>query len=212
MQSEKLEKILEFIHEAEKLKKEMRHSWLSDGRQESVAEHSWRTALMALLLNPELENKIDINRALKMAVVHDISEIFTGDTPAFNIQEKQKTKEKEREFILGFEEKYGLEGIAELWLEYEEMKTPEGKFIKALDKLEVRIQHDEADMKTWNDVEYPRSQFIPDSYCEHDKTLKELNALIKEEAKNKIIQESSKNFDTVFEEAEKMKKELEKNI
>jgi putative hydrolase of HD superfamily len=57
-----LKQILKFIQKAEELKSLMRHSWLSTGRRESVAEHSWRVALLAIVLAPEMENKIDIGK------------------------------------------------------------------------------------------------------------------------------------------------------
>jgi len=63
-----LENILKFIHQSEKLKNELRHSWTSSGRQESVAEHCWRTSLMIILLAPKLEESINLEKALKMAI------------------------------------------------------------------------------------------------------------------------------------------------
>jgi putative hydrolase of HD superfamily len=57
---------MDFLETAEGLKKLLRHSWLSDGRQESVAEHTWRMALMALALESELEHKVDLGHTLEM--------------------------------------------------------------------------------------------------------------------------------------------------
>jgi putative hydrolase of HD superfamily len=65
-------KILEFMHVAENLKKLIRHSWLSDGRQESVAEHTWRMSIMFLLVEPHLGIKVDSLRTLEMIIIHDI--------------------------------------------------------------------------------------------------------------------------------------------
>lgn len=80
----RLSELLKVIHLAEGLKREIRHSWLSDGRQESVAEHTWRVCLMAILLEPELCLQIDGSRTLRMIVVHDLVEIFAGDIPIFS--------------------------------------------------------------------------------------------------------------------------------
>ena len=64
--------ILQVIALAEKLKYEMRHSWLSNGRQESVAEHTWRMSLMAILVEPYLDQKVNIEKLLKMVIIHDL--------------------------------------------------------------------------------------------------------------------------------------------
>jgi putative hydrolases of HD superfamily len=68
----------------------MRHSWLSDGRQEDVAEHTWRMALMALLLHSYLDQKVDLLKALKIILVHDLVEINYKDSPAFKKQPLDK--------------------------------------------------------------------------------------------------------------------------
>lgn len=68
--------ILQLLHEVEQLKKELRHSWLSDGRQESVAEHTWRMSLMAILLQEHLTQPIDMLKVMKMITIHDINEAY----------------------------------------------------------------------------------------------------------------------------------------
>lgn len=71
-----LSEILQLLHEVEQLKKELRHSWLSDGRQESVAEHTWRMSLMAILLQPHLIQSVDMLKVMKMITIHDINEAY----------------------------------------------------------------------------------------------------------------------------------------
>jgi hypothetical protein len=68
-------RILEFLGLSERLKRELRHSWLSDGRRESVAEHTWQMALVALLAYRHLEHPVDIGRVLKIILVHDLEHI-----------------------------------------------------------------------------------------------------------------------------------------
>jgi putative hydrolase of HD superfamily len=86
--------ILEIVKLGEKLKCELRHSWLSDGRQESVAEHTWRVSLMAMLLEPYLDNKLDIVKLLKMIIIHDLVEAEAKDIPAFEtLYNKEKMQE-----------------------------------------------------------------------------------------------------------------------
>ncbi|MFA5261864.1 MAG: HD domain-containing protein [Candidatus Omnitrophota bacterium] len=193
-----MQNILKFLHLAEKLKCELRHSWLSNGRQESVAEHSWRISLMACVFYSHLEVKVDLEKSLKMAIVHDLAEEEAYDVPAFESHRQEEKKLAELKAMQNIK-KLGSnfsDEIFELWQEYEERKTPEAKFIKALDKMEVRLQHNEAEMKTWNDIEYSRSQYAADKFCDFDEFIKEFNQLIKEESKDKIIK-SGKNFQEI---------------
>ncbi|MBR6781397.1 MAG: HD domain-containing protein, partial [Clostridia bacterium] len=83
---------LDFLHTAEKLKCNTRHSWTSSGRQESVAEHSWRLALMALLCKNEYP-EIDIQKVITMCLLHDLGEAVTGDVPAFLKSDSDEVKE-----------------------------------------------------------------------------------------------------------------------
>jgi putative hydrolase of HD superfamily len=204
-----IKNIIELVHLSEKLKEELRHNWTSSGRQESVAEHTWRISLMAMLLAPKLEKPINLEKALKMAIIHDMSEIDAGDVPAFEKQRKADNLSNEIATIkrvrniLG--DKEGEE-IEELWNEFETESSPEAKFVKALDKLEVRIQHNESDISTWNDIEFPRSLYVADKYCEYDHSLVEINKIIKDESREKITK-SKKDLKEVESEAEKLRKE-----
>ncbi|WP_332843232.1 HD domain-containing protein [Paraclostridium sp. AKS73] len=85
---------LEILTVAEKLKCNTRHSWTSSGRHESVAEHSWRIALMALLMRDEFPS-IDMDKVIRMCLIHDLGEAFTGDIPAFDKKEEDSKKEDE---------------------------------------------------------------------------------------------------------------------
>ena len=73
---------LDILHVAERLKDTPRHCTTSKGRTESVAEHSWRTSLMALLLRREFP-ELDMDKVVAMCLIHDLGECFTGDIPAF---------------------------------------------------------------------------------------------------------------------------------
>jgi len=93
MQKEILE-LIDLIEYSEGLKREIRNSWLSDKRQESVAEHSWRMALMASIIGPRLTMEIDLNKSIKMAIFHDISEIEAGDVPTILHMTNSKVSDK----------------------------------------------------------------------------------------------------------------------
>src|SRR5215469_5454678 len=157
MQSE-AGRILDFLALSERLKRELRHSWLSDGRRESVAEHSWQMALAALLAHRHLEHPVDIGRVLKIILVHDLVEALAGDVPFFEIGERKQLKaEREHAAIEEIRNRVGGETgqeIFELWHEFESRATDEAKFANALDNLEVQIQHNLADFQTWEPIEY----------------------------------------------------------
>ena len=131
---------LEILKVAEKLKCNTRHSWTSSGRHESVAEHSWRVALMALLMRDEFP-ELDMDKVIRMCLIHDLGESFTGEDEAFF------------EWLDTFPSPY-REEFTGLLTEMNELKTSEAKLYKALDNLEAVIQHNEADISTWIPLEY----------------------------------------------------------
>lgn len=152
-------KILEFLHIAENLKKLTRHSWLSDGRRESVAEHTWRMSLMFLLVEPHLGIQVDAKKTLEMIIIHDIIEALVGDIPAFEQFSPEVKLQKIKMETAAIEEiKQTLGGetgekFYTLWHEFENKLSNEAKVANALDKLEAQIQHNEADVATWLDIE-----------------------------------------------------------
>lgn len=145
---------LDILSVAEKLKCNTRHSWTSCGRRESVAEHSWRLSLMALLVRDEFP-ELDMEKVIRMCLIHDLGEAFTGDIPSFEKTEEDEEKEEKEllAWIGSFPAPYGEE-FGRLLKEMEERKTDEAKLYKALDNLEAVIQHDEADLSTWLPLEY----------------------------------------------------------
>ena len=173
---------------SEALKKELRHSWLSNGRQESVAEHSWRMCLMLILIEPRIPKPFNYLRALKMAVVHDLVEIYAGDVPVFEFSgsvEKQMLKKQNEahamERIYNELDKDLGDELKNLWLEYEENETKEAKVVKALDKLEAQLQHNQAGLDTWAEIEFELT-FKLDKYVSFNKDLLELKDLIVNDA------------------------------
>src|SRR5512142_1774508 len=84
--------LLSFLALSERLKFELRHSWLSNGRRESVAEHSWHMALMAILIHPYLEHPVDLGQALQIILVHDLIEAEAGDVPFFETGARKEAK------------------------------------------------------------------------------------------------------------------------
>lgn len=139
---------------AEKLKCNTRHSWTSNGRQESVAEHSWRITLMAMLCADEFPD-IDMNRVIRMCLIHDLGEAFTGDIPSFNKTDADEDVEARQ--LYAWVDTFPTptrQEFRSLYAEMEALETKEARLYKALDKLEALIQHDEADISTWLPLEY----------------------------------------------------------
>ena len=146
--------LLEILRVAEKLKCSTRHCYTSSGRHESVAEHSWRIALMAMLIAPEFP-EADMNKVIRMCLIHDLGEAFTGDIPAFDKTAADAEKEDAvfDAWVQTLPESTRLEFTA-LLDEMNALKTLEAKIYKALDKTEALIQHNESDIATWLPLEY----------------------------------------------------------
>lgn len=146
--------LLKILRVAEKLKCNTRHCVTSTGRPESVAEHSWRLALMAMLLTGEFP-ELDLNRVIRMCLIHDLGEAFTGDIPTFVKTDADSRREDDLfdRWIqtLPADVRGEWESLLE---EMNAQKTGEAKLYKALDRLEAVIQHNESDIDTWLPLEY----------------------------------------------------------
>lgn len=189
--------LLRFAHLAEKLKTTLRHGWASDGRRESVAEHSWRLSLLAILLSPYIGCKINIGRALGMAIIHDLCEVITGDIPFFEALEDSPEKKKKHileqqamEQLINLLDKESGDLLCSFWQEYELGETEEAKFIHALDKLEAQIQQNEADISTWNDFEKQSIFTYIDKFCDYNLFLSSFKEVVREESASKLYNSS----------------------
>ena len=143
MRAEELEGILTFLRAAERLKTVTRSGWTSEGQAESVAEHTWRLCLMAMVLYDGTPG-VDLARLLKMCLIHDLGEAIHGDVPAPAQEASMNKADQERADLL--ELTASLPGalgreIVGLWDEYEAAASPEAKLAKGLDKLETILQH-----------------------------------------------------------------------
>lgn len=180
------ERLLNILSVAEKLKCNTRHSWTSSGRHESVAEHSWRLALMALLVRDEFPH-LDMDKVIRMCLIHDLGEAFTGDIPTFEKTKEDEEKEENvfNEWIESFPSPYREEFI-ELLREMNDRVTEEAKLYKALDNLEAVIQHDEADISTWLPLEYDLQFTYGADKVAFSPYLKQLKASIDKRTRMKI--------------------------
>ena len=147
-------KLIDTLNVAERLKDTTRHCYTRNGRHESVAEHSWMMTLMAYFMKDEFPD-VDMDKVIRMCIIHDLGEAFTGDIPTFD-----KTKENEKqeetllyEWVKTLPKNYADEMFA-LYDEMSKLETIEAKIYKAIDNMEAVNQHNISDLSTWIPKEY----------------------------------------------------------
>ena len=146
--------LLDALSVAERLKDTTRHCYTSKGRHESVAEHSWMMTLMAFFMRDEFPNA-DMDKVIRMCIIHDLGECFTGDIPTFS--KEQVHEDIEENLLFNWIETlpaYYAEEMKALYNEMAERETVEAKIYKAIDSLEALIQHNASDLSTWIPKEY----------------------------------------------------------
>lgn len=185
--------LLKILRVAEKLKCNTRHCVTSTGRPESVAEHSWRLALMAMLLTGEFP-ELDLNRVIRMCLIHDLGEAFTGDIPTFVKTDADSRREDDLfgRWIqtLPVDVRGEWESLLE---EMNAQKTGEAKLYKALDRLEAVIQHNESDIDTWLPLEYSLQLTYGAENVRFSPYLRELKQEIDQWTREKIAASEQKN-------------------
>ncbi len=179
---------LSILSVAEKLKCNTRHSYTSNGRHESVAEHSWRISLMAMLIASEFP-EADMNKVIRMCLIHDLGEAFTGDIPTFEKTDADTAKEDAAfdSWVATLPEKT-REEFALLLVEMNALQTQEARIYKALDRLEAVIQHNEADIATWLPLEYDLQLVYGQENVQFSPWFRELKAEIDDWTRKKIEQ------------------------
>ena len=157
MQSDQLLKQIEFIKEIDKLKYIVRRTKLfNSDRAENDAEHSWHLALMAIILAEHSNSPIDVLKVVKMLLIHDIVEIDAGDTFIYDTQKSHNNTAEERiaaERIFGLLPAEQAHELFAIWEEFEERKTDEAKFARAMDPLEPLLQNVSNNGGAWREFE-----------------------------------------------------------
>ncbi|MBE1531963.1 HD domain-containing protein [Actinomadura algeriensis] len=142
-----------FVVEVDRLKTVLRRSVLiADDRRENDAEHSWHLALMVTVLAEHADEPIDVGRTLKLVLLHDLVEIYAGDTFLYDdegaaTQERREREAADRLFALLPDDQEA--GFRALWDEFEERKTPEARFAKAMDRLQPLLLNYNNKGGTW---------------------------------------------------------------
>ncbi len=143
-----------FLMEADKLKTVLRQTLLADGsRRENDAEHSWHFALYAMVLYEYADTgKVDLFRVLQMALVHDMVEIYAGDTFCYDTagaadKHERETAAADRLFaILPPDQR---DYYKELWREFESMETPDSRYAAAIDRIQPLLNNYLTNGHTW---------------------------------------------------------------
>ncbi|MBE5983214.1 HD domain-containing protein [Lacrimispora sp. AGF001] len=174
------EQLIEFLGILEKLKCNTRHNWTTNGRQESVAEHSWRLAVLAMLMEDDFP-ELDMNKVIRMCLIHDWGEAVTGDIPAFIKTEADEEKEADAiEILLKNLPETISSGFLTMFKEMSDLTSDEAILVKALDKTETLIQHNEAGSGTWLPLEYELNLTYGNEVCGHFEKTQQLRDKVRE--------------------------------
>ena len=191
------QELMQFLHVIENLKCAVRHGWTSTGRRESVAEHSYRVALIAFLLRDAFP-ELDMAKVLDMCLIHDWGEAITGDIPSFLKTEADEQVESSAIYSLTAMLPGLTEKLDALLAEMEARSTPEARLYKALDRIEAVIQHNEAPIDTWIPLEYDLNRSYGVSDCEEFPFLRELRALALQETDENLANQDEREHEPVF--------------
>lgn len=191
-------RLLDFMNVAEKLKCNVRHSWTSSGRRESVAEHTYRLCVFAWLVKDEFPD-CDMDKVMRMCLFHDIGEAVKGDIPCFEKTDKHRKEEedgiKEAASVLPECERQELLDILK---ELAENQTKEAKIVHALDKMEALIQHNEAPIESWLPLEYELQLTYGNEQAKAFSYLKKLRDKVREDSLVKIEHEGKQTHGDGF--------------
>ncbi len=151
----RLDQQLRFTAEVDKMTSIFRRTMLIDkSRRENDAEHSWHIAMMALLFCEYAREKVDVSRAVKMCIVHDLIEIYAGDTFAYDAVGNQSKAERETaaadKLFAQLPQEQGNE-IRLLWQEFDAMQTPDAKYAACMDRLQPFLHNTLTQGITWKE-------------------------------------------------------------
>ncbi|MCI7205713.1 MAG: HD domain-containing protein [Clostridium sp.] len=181
-----IDKVIRFIKEIENLKSVTRTAWTKTGRRESTAEHSWRLAMLLMVLSDDFKD-LDIDKAIKMSLVHDLGELYDGDISAKlqnDNDNKAEMEEKAMRRMLTILPENLAENIYDLWKEYNECSTKEAKLVKAMDKLETIVQHNQGNNP--EDFDYEFNLQYGKQYFMDNEILEYMRYIIDEDTKESV--------------------------
>lgn len=191
--SYRIDQLLMFLKEIEKYKTVERKIWTSKlDRAESDAEHSWHMAMFIMLFKNELPQDADFTKMLKLALIHDLAEIYAGDTFAFDTKSREGKRQREsdaaRRLFSQLPEDIQKE-FMDLFREYENGETKEAKLVKSFDKIQPILQNICSEGKSWREYKINHKE-IDDykrKHITHDDFVMKLYDKLMEEAKEKKL-------------------------
>lgn len=150
---DRFQKQLDFLILIDKMKNIERQTLIADGsRRETDAEHSWHIAVMAILLKEYAAETIDVDRVVRMLLVHDLIEVYAGDTFCYDVQgnlDKQKREKEAADRLFSMLPDDQRDEIRNLFEEFDRMDTPDSAFAAALDRLQPLINNHLTNGHTW---------------------------------------------------------------
>ena len=154
-EDEKINQLLRFTAEVDKMTGISRRTMLlNKSRRENDAEHSWHIAVMAMLFKDYAPEGCDVARAVQMCIVHDLVEIYAGDTFAYDVSANLGKEEREK---AGADRLFGElpvhlgKQFRLLWEEFDKMETPDAKYAAAMDRLQPFLHNTLTDGQTWKE-------------------------------------------------------------
>ena len=178
--------LLNILRVAERLKDATRHCDTSGGRRESVADHSWRLALMAFFLRDAFP-EADMDKVIRMCLIHDLGEAFTGDIPSFL---KTDADEQREEGLLGaWVRSLPAPYAEEVEAHSDEMgvrEPVEARIAEVHGGSQAVVQHNESDLASWSENEYALNLTYAADRCEEFPPLKALRQAIRADTEQKL--------------------------
>lgn len=174
-----MKQIIGFLRIIDQFKSIERRTKVSNNnRHENDAEHTWHMCMFALLLHKEIEEKIDLEKSLKLILIHDLCEIYAGDTYVHDTSARRNKKQREDEAVkqLFCELPADLEAeFHELWNEYEANETKEARFVHAIDKMQAFTQNVHTNGGVWQE-----NKITPDKIMKHNEDWRKQNKTFEE--------------------------------
>ena len=178
------ENMISFVKELGRLKDMTRTAWTAEGRRESVAEHSWRLTMLAFVLEDCFPD-FDFNKVLRMCLIHDMGEAYEGDISAViavNQEEKLKTEENAIRRLVEPLPANIQTKFLDLWVEYNQCESKEAKLVKAIDKIETIIQHNQGANPP--DFDYAFNLDYGKQYAQFHPIIKSIREIVDKETQN----------------------------
>lgn len=159
-----INKQIAFILELEKLKQVLRKTRpLGLERYENSAEHSWQVALLAIALGEHANEAVDMNKVIRLLLVHDIAEIDVGDTIVYSAARKEGVAAEDlaaAKRIFGLLPQNQADDFLALWIEYETRETPEARFAQAMDRMMPVLQNLNNNGQSWRENGIRKEQVL----------------------------------------------------